>query len=154
MAGDVGLELDGLLEAVRASKTMAATVDRVGADALSDDARFVVDQARRLMRGRPGGGSYRRDYEDIGTIRDRVVIRRGGTALGAEFGAVNAWVFGRETTQAALSRRQFAPRSRDGYLVGPYYRPSRKVVRRTAQVDEDLFDGAVRRPMRRAGVPR
>jgi hypothetical protein len=151
---DVGLELDGLLEAVAASAAMRKTVDRVGADALSDDARYVVDQARRLMRGRPGGGTYRRDYQDIGTIQDRVVIRRGGTALGAEFGAVNAWVFGRETTQAALSRRQFPPRRRDGYLVGPYYRPSRKIVRRTAEVDEDLFDGAVRRPMRRAGVPR
>lgn len=151
---DIGVQIDGLLETAAAAARMARTIDSEAERALTDDAKTVVKEARAAMMRREGGGTYRRDTGDIGSVGSRVAIRRGGTAVGAEFGAVTAWVFGRTTSQSALRRRQYAPYRKAGWLVGPLYSKSRKVVDRQVELTEDLMTTVVDRSLRREGVPR
>lgn len=150
----IGLEIDGLLETVRASARMERTIEREGIRAMRQDAREVVREARSILERRPGGGTYKRMPADVGVIGERVVLRRGGTMIGAEFGASRAWVFGRVLSQGELSRRQYPPSKRSGYVVGPIYNESRKVVERTAEMEEELMRSVVTKSLRAEGVPR
>jgi len=155
MAGaEIGFEIDGLLETVRASARMERTIESEGTAAMRQEAREVLRDARRILDGRPGGGTYKRMPADIGVIAERVVLRRGGTMIGAEFGASRAWVFGQVMRQSELSRRQYPPSKRSGYVVGPIYSESRKVVERTVAMEDELMDRVVRKSLRAEGVPR
>ena len=114
--------------------------------ALGDIDRQVQLEVRRLvktgmkavrvmavanMRRRAGGGTYPRRAGMIEAMSDGVRLNTGAYpwAAGAEFGAHKAWVFGRVTSQDALSRRQFAPwggsqirirgQSFKGWLIAP-----------------------------------
>ena len=95
--------------------------------ALGDVDRLVQLEVRKLvkagmkavrgvavanMSGRAGGGTYPRRSGMISAMADGVRLNAGSAypwAFGAEFGAHKAWVFGRVSSQDALSRRQFAP---------------------------------------------
>ena len=83
---DIGVQIDGLLETAAAAARMARTIDSEAERALTDDAKTVVKEARAALMRREGGGTYRRDPQDIGSVGSRVAIRRGGTAVGAASG--------------------------------------------------------------------
>ena len=96
------------------------------ADALDQSAQRIKKQSRQKLGGRPGGGLYKRQREAIDSGRQKggavMIVRGGGTMIGAEFGMKIQYVFGKPVTQASMSRRVMPVPVRtakvDGYVVG------------------------------------
>jgi len=96
------------------------------AEALDLSANRIKKQSRQKLGGRPGGGTYKRQREDIDTGRLKggaaMVLRGGSTVIGAEFGMKVHYVFGRPVLQSSMSRRTMPIPVRtakvDGYVVG------------------------------------
>lgn len=162
MATDAVIEVDGLKESLTALRRFDDATKRAVPKALRDGAAVIRVEAQDRLGGRPGGGSYPRRR---GMIRSGAQAARASAyvgykasalarypwALGAEFGANRAWVFGRVTLQSELSRRQFPTRNPTGWIVAP------AVVDKVPEVEElivALLDAILTQALDRAGVPR
>ena len=99
---------------------------RAIADALDVSAQRIKKQSRQKLSSRPGGGAYKRERQKIDSGRQKggavMIVRGGGTMIGAEFGMKVHYVFGRPVLQASMSRRVMPIPVRtakvDGYVVG------------------------------------
>jgi hypothetical protein len=95
-------------------------------EALDVSAKRIKKQSRQKLGGRPGGGLYKREREAIDSGRQKggavMIVRGGGTMIGAEFGMKIQYVFGRPILQSSMSRRVMPIPVRtakvDGYVVG------------------------------------
>lgn len=162
MATDARIEVDGLKESLTALRRFDTDTKKAVPKALRDGAGVIRVDAQNRLGGRPGGGTYPRRR---GAIRSGAqaaqasawvgykssALARYPWALGAEFGANRAWVYGRTTLQRLLRRRQFPTRNATGWIVAP------AVVDKVDDVERlivDLLDAVLSAAFDRAGVPR
>lgn len=166
-AGADQILVEGLSESIRALGKVSRDLANEARGLIRDEAKHLQREAQSRLQRRPGGGSYPRRK---GMIRYGAT-NRGGTlsivagnrypwAFGAEFGARRAWVFGRVTSAAVLSRRQFAPwagnqfrvtsPSGPGWIVQPTIRDNLPRIKR--EISSGLSD-LLERELRAAGVP-
>lgn len=160
------LEVEGLDETRVAFGRIGREIERVVDRALGLEMRRTYRESQTRLRSREGAGRarYRRDERDL-ELETRqlvqaheIVLRPGGTMLGAEFGAYRTWIFGRvgnvKTIFRNKSRPQFGLWSSEPKVVGPLFKPRAPEVRRTERKLDDAIDAEVTEKLNRAGVPR
>ena len=140
-----------------ATKDLEAAADK----GLRTGAAKVTRDAQSRLRSRAGGGTYPRRAAMIATTRNPPGVKLVGSrfpwALGAEYGARHAWVFGRKVLATSISRRQFPSyggntfsiSGSSGYLVAPAIRANADEV---AQGAADEIDDEYRTEFRRRGL--
>lgn len=164
---EYAVRADDLSAAIRAIGKFDKELQTEAKQALRDGAQTIQKSAQRKALRKPGGGTYpaRRGMVGRSATGTGAGIKLKGKrypwAWGAEYGAKRAWVFGRVTTQAKLSRRQFAVwrgnqfvvrgRSGPGWLIQPAIRENVDAV--TEQIASDLV-GVMDRALTAAGVPK
>jgi len=160
------LEVDGLDETAAAFGRIGREIERVLDRALGLEMRRTYRESQSRLNSREGAGNarYRRDQRDLELDTQRlvqaheIVLRPGGTMLGAEFGAYRTWIFGRVGNVKTLfrnrSRPQFGLWSSEPKIVGPLFEPRAREVRRTERELDREIDRETTRALNRAGVPR
>lgn len=159
---DARIEVDGLRESLNALRRFDADTKRAVPKALRDGAVVARTAAQTRAGGRPGGGTYprRRGAIRSGARAARAeawvgyktsAVSRYPWALGAEFGANRAWVYGHVMSQSALSRRTFPTRNATGWIVGPAVEEK---IPEIEQLVIQLLEAVLHAAFDRAGVPR
>lgn len=119
---------------------------RAIAEALVDSSKRITKQSRQKLGGRPGGGLYKREPSGIESARMRggagILVKGGGTMLGAEFGMSVHYVFGRPVKQASMKRRVMptpirTAKKTEGYVVGQTIKDTMK------ETQEDVRDAVL-----------
>jgi len=164
---DVGVVAEDLAPALRALKQVDKDAAKHVTDSLKDSAKSVQTEAKARLSRRPGGGTYKRSPGGIRVFSEQrgtgitLAARRYPWLAGAEYGAKQAWVFGRVTTQGRLRRRQFPVwrgnqfvvrgKSGPGWIVQPSIR--RQLPRIIDDAEEAIGD-TFTQAMRQQGVGR
>lgn len=161
MPTKVSIDAKGLDGSIRALDRWSDRADRTAGDELDRQAAKSARRARQGLRGRPGGGTYKRRPSDIGDVSVRrgggIEIAGGFTTIGAEFGAHISTVFGRRLRRSQIARPHFAAWTRGdeygGRVVGAELRQRRnEITRETADaVARDLTSALNRQRVPRRG---
>ena len=127
MASRKGIDTRDLKQLNLAMKQLQVRLPKAGTEVLEGFAQDVECDASRLVMTRPGSrGSYKREPQAYDWTANRrghpaVSIERGGTAIGAEFGATYHTVFGRRMLAKDMKRRVYGARVKrllSGKVVG------------------------------------
>jgi hypothetical protein len=127
MARKVGMDTRDLRAVQAAINTFRTVLPEAGTKVLEEAAKDNSRKAASAVMSRPGAsGKYKREPEAYDWERSRgghpaVAIERGGTAIGAEFGANFHTVFGRRVSAKSMKRRVFGARVKrtlSGKVVG------------------------------------
>lgn len=127
MARGKGIDTRDLKQLNLAMKQLQARLPKAGEQVIADFAQDTARDAASRVMSRPGSrGNYKREPEAYDWTASRggdpaVSIERGGTAIGAEFGANFHTVFGHRVPARSMRRRVFGARVKrtlSGKVVG------------------------------------
>lgn len=153
-----GIDYRDLKQLDLAMKTLQARLPKAGEEVIEGFAEDTARDAARAVMSRPGSsGKYKRQPEAYDYTASRgghpaVEIERGGTAIGAEFGATYHTVFGNRVTQRSMKRRVFGARVKrtlSGKVVGRVTKAGLPKVERDLAV---AFDRTAEKEFRKRGL--
>jgi hypothetical protein len=141
-----------------ALKHLQVRLPKAGTEVIEGFAQDISRDAASLVMSRPGSsGRYKREPQAYDFTASRgghpaVKIARGGTAIGAEFGATYHHVFGRRVPQRSMKRRVFGARVKralSGKVVGKATKAGLPRVERDLAV---TFDRTAESEFRKRGL--
>lgn len=159
MAGRTsGIDTSGKASDVGAALLDSSGHKRAIAEALEDSSKRIEKQSRERLGSRPGGGLYKRERQDIDAVKMRggagILVKGGGTMLGAEFGMSVHYVYGRPVKQASMKRRVMpvpirSAKKTEGYVVGQTIKDTMKDTQNDVR---DAVLAELAKDLRRAGA--